>query len=386
MIVRTVRLARRHVVSLAVLAVLAVALLPSSASALDINAEVSLPDALVGEPYTFQFTAEEGCQPYNFAYHSGMLPPGLTVQRDGKLVGTPTAAGTFVFWVELTDGVPGGACHSAVPSQGEFTLIVEPRVEITAATLPGAKTGRPYAAAVTATGGGSLQWTVTEGALPPGLALNRDSGALTGTPTAAGNFPFTVKVGDDKRKATQHYEFVVATPLGVQPVNVSLSEVGVPLSATIPSSGGIGPLRWSVANGALPGGLSLDGSKGVIQGAPTAAGSFTVTVTAQDLDGETANAVVRLTVARRLAVRPARMARATVGTSYRLRLVALGGVAPRTWRLASGKLPLGVTLTRGGTLIGTPRAAGTYRVTVKVTDRLGAVATRVITITVAQPS
>jgi hypothetical protein len=366
---------------LAALVALAGGIVTTSASALDINAEVSLPDALVGEPYTFQFTAEEGCQPYNFAYHSGALPPGLTIQRDGKLVGTPTQAGTFSFWVELTDGVPGGACHSAVPSQGEFTLIVSPRVEITSATLPGAKAGHAYGAAITATGGGSLRWSVVEGALPPGLSLNRDTGALTGTPPTAGTFPFTVKVADDKRNATQHYSFVVAAPLGVRSVSVSAAEVGVQLNATIPSNGGIGPLRWTAA-GTLPGGLSLDAGKGVIQGTPAAAGSFTVAVTAQDSDGETANAEVKLVIAPRLAVTAANTAGATVGAAYRLRLVARGGIAPRTWRVASGKLPRGVTLTRSGTLIGTPRASGTYRVTVRVTDKLGAAATRVITLAV----
>jgi large repetitive protein len=378
---QTVRLARL-VALLAALVALASVLTTSTASALDIHTEVSLPDGEVGVPYEFQFTGEEGCQPYNFSHKSGTLPPGLTIQRDGKLVGTPTQAGTFVFWVELDDGVPGGACHSPVPSQGEYSVFIAPRVEITATTLPGAKAGRPYTAAVTATGGGSLQWTVTEGALPSGLSLNRDTGALAGTPSSAGSFPFTVKVADDKRKATQHYAFVVAAPLGVQSVSVSLTEVGVPLSATIPSTGGIGPLRWSVAGGALPGGLALDASNGVIQGTPSAAGSFTVRVTAQDSDGETANAVVRLIVARRLAVAPARIAKATAGTSYRLRLVARGGIAPRIWRLVSGSLPRGVTLTRGGALIGAPRTAGRYRITVKVTDKLGAVATRAITLTV----
>jgi ferredoxin-NADP reductase len=61
----------------------------------------------------------------------------------------------------------------------------------------------------------------------------------------------------------------------------------------------------------------------------------------------------------------------------------VGGVGPRTWTVVSGTLPRGLTLTRAGTLAGTPRGAGTYRVTVKVTDQLGAVATRGVKITVA---
>ena len=349
-----------------------------------------MPDAEVGTPYTFQFTGDGGCVPYAFVYSGSDRVPGLDLASDGKLSGTPTEAGTFTFWVEIRDtgclSIPGNTCppngiSCSPPSQGQFTLIVAPRVQITATTLPGAKVGRPYQAAIAATGGGTLRWSVIDGSLPPGLALDPATGSLTGTPSTAGSFPFTVQVGDEKRKTTQHYDFSVAAPLGVTGVGVSLAEVGRPISLTVASTGGIGPLRWSAAS--LPSGLSFDPGKGVIQGTPTAAGAFTVTITAQDSDGETANAVVKLSVAPRLVVAPPRVASAKKGASYRVRLSAVGGVAPRTWTVVSGKLPRGLTLTRAGILAGTPRGAGIYRVTVKVTDKLGAVATRSITVTVA---
>ena len=47
----------------------------ATASALDINQEVTMPDGLVGQPYEFQFEGEEGCQPYHFALKAG--PPDL---------------------------------------------------------------------------------------------------------------------------------------------------------------------------------------------------------------------------------------------------------------------------------------------------------------------
>jgi len=373
---------RRLALLVALLVVLAAGLTASAAIALDINAEVHMPDAVVGEAYQFQFDAEEGCQPYHFTFKAGTLPPGLTVEDDGKLVGTPTVAGTFVFWVELTDGVPGGACHTGTSSQGEFTLIVAPRVEITATSLPGAKAGHAYQGAVTATGGGSLRWTVTEGTLPPGLSLNPDTGTLSGTPGAAGTFPFTVKVADDKRRATQSYSFTVASPVAVAGANFARLEIGVPTSASIGSSGGIGPIRWSVADGALPAGLALAADNPVISGTPSAAGTFSVAVTATDSDGETANGHVGLTVARHIAIAPPRVAKATVGAGYRLRLAATGGVGARTWTRV-GALPRGLSLTRAGTIVGTPRAAGRYRITVRATDGLQAVATRVIRLTVS---
>ena len=363
-----------------VLALLLSVVVASRAAALDINAEVSMPDAAVGTPYSFQFTAEEGCQPYNFAFKAGHLPPGLQVQLDGLLTGTPTEAGTFVFWVELTDGVPGGACHSPTPSQGEYTLIVAPKVEIIAATLPGAKVGNAYNTAITATGGGSLAWTVTTGSLPPGLSLSRDTGQLTGTPNAVGSFPFTVLVGDDKRKATQQYTFVVAAPLAVPSARLATGEVGLSFRATVASSGGIGPLTWS---GTAPAGLSLDTAHGVIVGTPKSAGSFSVPLKITDSDGQTVDTTVSFSIARRLAITTTKAPAATVGKKYRLRLTSRGGVAARSWTLSRGKLPVGLKLdAKTGTLAGVPRVAGKHTVTVKLKDALGGISTRRLTLIV----
>ena len=58
-----------------------------------------------------------------------------------------------------------------------------------------------------------------------------------------------------------------------------------------------------------------------------------------------------------------------------------GGVAPLTWT-ATGKIPKGFKIGRTGLLLGTPKKAGTYRFTVTVTDSLGAVATKRLTLVV----
>src|SRR5882672_2893346 len=93
-----------RVARIAVLAAVLSVVVASTAAALDINTEVSLPDAQVGIPYTFTFAGEEGCLPYHFTYKAGIVP-GLVVTDDGKLTGTPVEAGVFTFWVELNDSV-----------------------------------------------------------------------------------------------------------------------------------------------------------------------------------------------------------------------------------------------------------------------------------------
>jgi hypothetical protein len=82
--------------------------------------------------------------------------------------------------------------------------------------LPQAYAGIAYSNSFSATGGIVVYaWDVVSGTLPPGMALDPYSGALTGTPTNSGTFNFTVRVRDyheNKPGLTQNISFVVALP------------------------------------------------------------------------------------------------------------------------------------------------------------------------------
>ena len=355
-----------------------VGLVVPSAGALDLEKEVNLQEAEVGTPYEFEFEGEAGCQPYHFAYLAGSVP-GLVVTEDGLLTGIPTQEGYFTFWVQLTDGIPGGACTSPMPSQAEFTLYVARRVVITATTLPNAKLGVPYRNVVTATGGGTLSWKVIGGSLPPGLALSESDGTLSGTPTAAGTFNFTLEVGDYRRKRTQDYAFVVAPPVAVAGATLPVGEVGMAFTGKVTATGGLGPLAWG---GTFPVGLQID-AQGNVRGTPSGSGTFSVPVTVTDSDGQAATANASLLIAARLAIPTIRPVHATVGRHFTLRIRTRGGVPPRAWSAAARSLPRGVTLGRQtGTLRGTPRSPGTYRIVLRLTDKLGASARRTVVLTV----
>jgi hypothetical protein len=58
----------------------------------------------------------------------------------------------------------------------------------------------------------------------------------------------------------------------------------------------------------------------------------------------------------------------TVGTAYSTTLTASGGNAPFSWKVSSGSLPAGLTLSSAGVVSGTPTTAGTSTFTAKVTD------------------
>lgn len=74
--------------------------------------------------------------------------------------------------------------------------VTPPPVTVDQGTLPNGTVGVAYSQTLTASGGAApYTFTVTGGALPPGLTLAA-SGLLSGTPTAAGLFTFTVRGTD----------------------------------------------------------------------------------------------------------------------------------------------------------------------------------------------
>lgn len=105
-----------------------------------------------------------------------------------------TSAGTYNIIVYNTDGTngirPGGILFSSPP------------VWVTAAgALPGGTKDVAYSTSVSATGPG-ITYSVTSGALPTGLSLNSSSGAITGTPTVANTFNFTITATNTYNQTT----------------------------------------------------------------------------------------------------------------------------------------------------------------------------------------
>ena len=63
----------------------------------------SLPNAVVGSPYSETFTAVGGVSPYTFRISSGSLPAGLILSQAGILTGRVTGIGSASFTVEIDD-------------------------------------------------------------------------------------------------------------------------------------------------------------------------------------------------------------------------------------------------------------------------------------------
>ncbi|MGB7723654.1 MAG: putative Ig domain-containing protein [Bryobacteraceae bacterium] len=337
----------------------------------------SLPAGSVGVPYSQTLAASGGFPPYAWQLSSGNTPGGLTLnQYSGTISGTPATAGSFSFQVKVYDSQQGSAT-------GSFTIrIAAGAFTITTSSLPAGTVGTAYTATTLAATGGTPPYTWSASGLPSGLSIS-SAGVISGTPTASGTFSVTVQATDSAQvTATKAYSVTVAAataPLSITTqAPLAGGEVGVAYTQAFAATGGTPPYTWSASG--LPSGLSIS-SAGVISGTPAASGSFPVTVQATDSAKATATKSFTITVTA-LTITTATLPNGTVGTSYTATtLAATGGTPPYTWS-ASG-LPSGLSISSAGVISGTPAVAGSFSVTLKVTDSAQATATQTFTITVA---
>ena len=179
----------------------------------------------------------------------------------------------------------------------------------TTSSLPQGVVNVPYTATVSASGGLTpYAWNVASGNLPSGLSLSR-SGVLSGTPTASGSFSFSVAVSDSEQPpsvANGNFSITIAAALQVTTTSLPNGSPGIFYSATLAATGGLPPYFWTVAQGSLPNGLTLNAAKGVISGTPTAAATSTFTV--QSSDSETPGATVAANLSIVVPAPPARTA------------------------------------------------------------------------------
>jgi hypothetical protein len=342
----------------------------------------SLPNGVVGTPYSATVEATGGSGGNQFTVTSGALPAGLTLSSSGTIAGNPTAAGTANFTVTVQDN--GGRSASKA-----LTIAIDPpALTITTASLPNGVVGTPYSGAVEASGGsGGNRFSISAGALPSGLTL-APGGGITGTPTAAGTANFTVTVQDNGgHSASKALTLAIDAPaLTITTASLPNAIVGTAYSATVESSGGSGGNRFTVSAGALPAGLSLSQAGG-ITGTPTAAGTSNLTVTVTDSANKTASKAYTLTVdPPTLTITTTALATGTAGTPYSQPIGATGGSGGYAWSISSGALPPNLTLNTSGTIVGTPSAPGTTSFTVQVKDSANATATKAFTLVVNPPA
>lgn len=176
----------------------------------------TLPSGVVGTAYSQALTAGGGASPYTWSLSSGSLPAGLSLATGGTISGTPTSTGTFTFVVLVTDA-------DSNTSPGSLTISIGPALSIITSSLVGGTVGTAYSAIVSASGGVSpYTWTIQSGSIPTGMSFS-SLGELSGTPTVAGTFIFTVRVTDS---ATVIQDKELSVTIGAAPVGASAEVLG----------------------------------------------------------------------------------------------------------------------------------------------------------------
>jgi hypothetical protein len=167
---------------------------PDSGVKTDIPVAITLPGlmpAVEKEPYRYELDAAFGTPPYLWAQAGGQLPAELRLTASGWLEGTPAKQGSFSFTAKVTDA------NGQIATR-DFTLDVgaDAAPQLSFKQLPALRQGQFLALRLEATGGnGALNWSLSGGALPAGLILEKN-GQLSGSPAQEGPYEVTFTVAD----------------------------------------------------------------------------------------------------------------------------------------------------------------------------------------------
>ena len=189
----------RVICAIALLGVLGVGTPAAFAQTRTASPAAVLPNGSLGQAYYYHLaTPQQGTPPWRFRRVRGSLPPGIALDPAGILVGAPTAPGQFHFTLEARDSSP-----TPIAKTRNYVLTVSPpavaqtRTAAPAAVLPNGFLGQAYYYQLATPQQGTPPWRFrsVRGSLPPGIALD-PSGVLAGTPTAPGQFHFTLEATD----------------------------------------------------------------------------------------------------------------------------------------------------------------------------------------------
>jgi len=264
---------------------------------------------------------------YTYALKSGTLPIWSALNAStGVLSGTPNTTTSSTFTIQATD------TNGFTGTSPSYTVTpVCPTVSLTPATIPAATLGAAFSQTVTASGGASpYTYAVSSGTLPAGLTLST-AGVISGTATSSNGTGASVTIRATDANGCQGslaYNLQVCPVISIAQSSLPQGTVGTAYSQTLTASGGTASYSaWTITSGALPAGLTLNASTGVISGTPTASASpaASITVRVNDANGCQGSQVIMLQICPVVTLSPATLTAPTVGTAYSQSITASGG-------------------------------------------------------------
>jgi hypothetical protein len=337
-------------------------------------------DGIQGSPYAGHiFSAIGGTGTKTYAVSGGSLPAGLTLSSDGKLTGSPSGIGTTSFTVSVTD-----SATPAKTASHEYTMTIIEELSplvLNTDSLPNGRAGETYVGYTFSSSGGtgSKTYEVISGGLPSGYTLSKD-GKLSGITTSAGTSVFTVEVTDSgilAKRDSQEFTLLIENLTETLTLNSGILPKGVTgesyVGYTFSASGGTGDISYSVVSGSLPSGYTLS-KDGKLSGTTTRAGTivFTIEVSDSSTPAETDRCDYSLTIEEptpALVINAGLPLNGRVGQTYvGYTFSSSGGIGAKTYSVASGSLPSGLSLSPAGLLTGIPLSSGTSTFEVMVQD------------------
>lgn len=252
----------------------------------------TMPTCILSNPYSATLSGFGGSGAWTFTPDPAQILPTGLVESFGA--GTYTVSGTtsvpgpvHVFGI-LTD-----TDRESVPYS--YTFLVQPLPLAVAGTAPAGRVGSAYTYTFVGSGGISpYTWSYT-GTLPLGLSLDPSTGVLSGTPTTAGSYSFTV-IATDSASVTASDPQTVSIAYATLALTGAFTDIydngdAGSTAGSLAIAGGQTPyITPALQSGALPTGLSLSvsGSTLVLTGTTSAYGSFTFVPQVSSTDGQTA--------------------------------------------------------------------------------------------------
>jgi hypothetical protein len=310
----------------------------------------------VGAAYSLQLTGSGGIAPYTWTLTGGTLPTGWSLTPGGLLSGPAPDAGQ-AGTIDLTFTATDSGTPNALTATLQLVVTIDPAPAIVFhGIMPATVTyNTAYNGSAAATGGvGVLTYSLAGGSgpLPTGLSLNASTGAITGTPTAAAAFPFTIKASDAfGDSATQAYTITVnaATPV-LAFAAIATQAYGVAPFTASATSASSGAVTYSVTSGPA----TINSSTGLV----TLTGAGTVMLGAsQAASGNYAAATASISFTVNKAT-----ATVTLGS-----LAQTYTGSPLSATATTNPAGLTVNLTYGGSSTA-PTAAGSYAVVGTISD------------------
>ena len=251
-------------------------------ASLTITSGSTLPAAAEGSPYSQTLTAAGGTLPYSWSIAAGSLPGGLELfSTTGVISGNPSTSGTFNFTVRVSDG----SQPAPQTATKDFSLLVFAAPPVLISIDPSAMPAGSPAFTLTVNGtnfvsGSTVRWN---GANRTTTFVNSSqlTAAIPASDIATSGTASITVLNPGPTSNALTFTILPVLTITTSP-SLPQGTVGTPYSQTLTAAGGTVPYSWSIAAGALPGGLALSSSTGVISGSPSTSGTFNFTVRVSD--------------------------------------------------------------------------------------------------------